>query len=197
MTVITKADRSGRSTNQLAGKRMKRALGLPEGVGWCVPLPGHVLDSPSWLLMSKVGCCPQVIGGIMSELARNGGKTNGELIVPYNDLVDRGVRRSSIRDALCVLEALGLIAVSRDGRSFGTVKQPSLYRITWCGTPDGLTPTHEWKAIKTTEEAERGLESARRRLAEPGTAHDSTGKLAQPGAARVANRQRCPSMSHN
>ena len=64
----------------------------------------------------------------MFELAQHAGKTNGELIVPYADLVRRGMRRASIKLGLVILEAVGIIAARRDTR-IGAMKEPTLYRL--------------------------------------------------------------------
>jgi len=38
--------------NVATGKRFRKAIGLPQGVGWCVPVPRDLLNSPAWLIMS-------------------------------------------------------------------------------------------------------------------------------------------------
>jgi hypothetical protein len=40
----------------------------------------------------------------------------------------------------------------------------STYRLTRLGTPDGLMPTHEWRSIKTAEDAKIRISNARDRL---------------------------------
>jgi hypothetical protein len=162
--IRTKVDRTGRSTNVLAGKRARKALGLPKGVGWNVPLPSALLDSPCWLVMSHRAW--KALSAIITEHARTGGKENGALIVPYTDMERRGLRRSSIREAIVELEALGLITVTLKGRrSSGEHRHPSQYRLTWLGTPDTVGPTNEWRAIKSREEAELRIHNALARLA--------------------------------
>jgi hypothetical protein len=151
MTVIMKVGAHGRTTNQVAGTRMRKALGLPRGVGFCVPVPRDLLISPAWLAMSHQ--CRKLIDGLMAEHADHGGLENGNLKAPYDMLQARGMRRSKILNAIVEAKALGIVDPKRGVRSYGSRKVPSLYRLTWLGTPDGLTPTNEWKAIKTDEEA--------------------------------------------
>jgi hypothetical protein len=151
MTVFTKPDRTGRSSDKIAGKRMREALGMPKGVGWSVAVPYELLTSPALIAVS--GAARSVLDGIMAEQAAHGGKENGNLIVTYDNLVAREIRRGSIRRALIELRAVGLIAITQGYRSYGSRMTPSRYRLTWLGTPDGLTATNEWRAIKTIEDA--------------------------------------------
>jgi hypothetical protein len=158
MTVFHKVGPNGRSTNVIAGKRMRRTLGLPQGVGFCVPVPRDLLISPAWLAMSDQ--CRKLIDGLMTEHADHGGLENGNLKAPYDTLQARGMRRGNILNAILEAKALGIVDPTRGVRSYGSRKAPSLYRLTWLGTPDGLTPTNEWKGIKTEEEAKNRIHNA-------------------------------------
>ena len=101
-----------------------------------------------------------LIDALMAEHADHGGSENGNLKAPYDALQARGMRRGTILDAIVEAEALGIIDCTRGARSYGSRKTPSRYRLTWLGTPDGLTPMNEWKAIKTDEEAKTRIENA-------------------------------------
>jgi hypothetical protein len=101
-----------------------------------------------------------LIDALMAELANHGGVENGNLKAPYDFLETRGMRRGKILDAVMEAQALGLVQPRRGVRSYGSRKVPSTYRLTWVGTPDGLTGTHEWKAIKSDEEAKIRIENA-------------------------------------
>jgi hypothetical protein len=158
MTVFMKVGPDGRTTNQVAGTRMRRALGLPKNVGFCVPLPRDLLISPAWLAMSDQ--CRKLIDGLMAEHGDHGGLENGNLMAPYDMLQARGMRRAKILSAIVEAKALGIADHTRGVRSYGSRKVPSRYRLTWLGTPDGLTPTNEWKAIKTDEEAKARVRNA-------------------------------------
>ncbi|MBR1155249.1 hypothetical protein [Bradyrhizobium sp. JYMT SZCCT0428] len=149
-------------TNAIAGKRHRRAMGLPQGVGWCVPLPGYLLNSPAWLAMSPK--CRKFIDALMAEHADQGGLENGNLMAPYNWLQARGMRRADILSAVIEAKALGIVDFTRGARSYGSRMAPSRYRLTWLGTPDGLAPTHEWKSIKTDVEAVIRVKNAFERL---------------------------------
>jgi len=96
-------------------------------------------------------------------------------MVPYNMLQARGMRRGNILNAVVELDALGIVDPRRGGRSYGSRRAPSRYRLTWLGTPDGLMATNEWRAIKTTEEANTRVSNA-------------LDRLKRERAIRVANR---------
>ncbi|WP_024577966.1 MULTISPECIES: hypothetical protein [unclassified Afipia] len=185
MTVDFKRDNRGRATGAIAGKRMRRALGLPQGVGFCVPVPRDLLISPAWLAMSDQ--CRKLIDGLMAEHADHGGLENGNLKAPYDMLQSRGMRRGKILDAIIEAEALGIVDPTRGVRSYGSRKAPSKYRLTWLGTPDGMTPTNEWKAIKTEEEARIRISNAVERLRRERA--DKAAVRAEHLARRAADRR--------
>jgi hypothetical protein len=137
---------------------MREALAFPKGVGFCVPVPRDLLNSPAWLAMSYR--CRKLIDALMSEHADHGGLENGNLTAPYNMLQARGMRRGNILDAVIEAKALGIVDARRGVRSYGSRKAPSRFRLTWLGTPDGLMATHEWKSIKTTDEAKLRVSNA-------------------------------------
>ena len=142
--------------------RIKDALGLPKGVGYCVPMPRELLESPALAVLPLRS--RRTLDGLMVAYAGEGGKANGSFRAPYDAIVAQGVRRDVVLDALVDLHAVGLIGVTRGARSFGTRQAPSTYRLTWLGTPDGLGPTNEWRSSKTIEEAETRIANARERL---------------------------------
>ena len=158
MSVQYKSGPNGRTTNKIAGKRLRTSLGFPKGVGWSVPVPRDLLISPAWLAMSNP--CRKLIDALMAEHADQGGVQNGHLKAPYDFLVARGMRRGTILNAIMEAEALGIVDPTRGVRSYGSRKAPSRYRLTWLGTPDGLTPTNKWKSIKTDEEARIRIRNA-------------------------------------
>jgi hypothetical protein len=163
----------GRTRNVATGKRFRKAVGLPQGVGWCVPVPRDLLNSPAWLAMSDQ--CRKLVDALMAEHADHGGVENGNLMAPYDMLQARGMRRGNILAAVIEAEALGIVDPERGARSYGSRRAPSRYRLTWLGTPDGLTASNEWRAIKTTEEAKIRVSNA-------------LDKLKQERAFKSANR---------
>jgi hypothetical protein len=53
---------------------------------------------------------------LMLENMRHAGTENGNLLAPYDQLVDHGIGRRLIPEAVNEAERLGLIAVQRGGR---------------------------------------------------------------------------------
>jgi hypothetical protein len=152
----------GRATNISTGKRLRKAMGFPQGVGWCVPVPRDLLNSPAWLAMSDQ--CRKLIDALMAEHAYHGGLENGNLMAPYDMLQARGMRRGNILNAVIEAKALGIVDPTRGVRSYGSRRAPSRYRLTWLGTPDGLMATNEWRSIKTAAEAKMRVSNAIDRL---------------------------------
>jgi hypothetical protein len=143
----------------LSKTRLNKAKAFPKGVGYNIPLPRDLLASPAWLTMSHQ--CRKFVDALMTEWADHGGIENGNLKAPYNQLQTRGLRRETVLDVVVEARALGIVHSVRGQRSYGSRRNPSVYRLTWLGTPqNGLTATNEWRAIKTKEEAEARVRNA-------------------------------------
>jgi hypothetical protein len=143
----------------LSKTRLNKAKAFPKGVGYNIPLPRDLLASPAWLTMSHQ--CRKFVDALMTEWADHGGIENGNLKAPYNQLQTRGLRRETVLDVVVEARALGIVHSVRGQRSYGSRRNPSVYRLTWLGTPqNGLTATNEWRAIKTKEEAEVRVKNA-------------------------------------
>jgi len=144
----------------LSSKRRSKAKSFPKGVGYSIPIPHDLLASPAWLLMSHQ--CRKLVDALMMEWTNHGGEENGNLKVPYDQLQVRGLRRQTVLDAILEAGALGLIQAARGQPSYGSRRAPSVYRLTWLGTPrNGLTATNEWRGIKTKDEAIVRVRNAR------------------------------------
>jgi hypothetical protein len=139
-------------------KRRSKARRFPTGVGYNVPIPRDLLGSPAWMAMSHQ--CRKLVDALMMEWANHGGEENGNLKAPYDQLQARGLRREKTLDAILEAKALGIIHPVRGQRSYGSRSSPSVYRLTWLGTPNGLTATNEWRAIKTKQEAKVRVRNA-------------------------------------
>ena len=97
------------------------------------------------------------------EHGHQGGAENGNLIVTYDQFVAYGIHRHAIAPAIRELEQLGFMEVVKKGCALnGSFRQPSRYRITYLRAKgaegDG---THEWRLIKTVDEAEERARQAR------------------------------------
>jgi len=183
MTAYRKIGAHNRSTGPIAGKRMRRALSPPANAGFWIAVPIDLLNSAAWLAMSAQ--CRKFIDALMADFCAHGGMENGNLKATYDQLEARGVRRKIILDVVVEAEALGVAQAGRGRRSYGSRMAPSTYRLTWYGTPDGLMATHEWKAIRTTAEAEVRVLNALEELERERS--DKRAKREQRLSARDAN----------
>lgn len=121
-----------------------------------------MLESPAYRALSVSGHL--VISRIEIELGHHGGNENGRLPVTTDDFVEYGMHRSSVAPAIREAEALGFIRVTERGRAGNAEhRTPSRFFLTFGHSRDSrkFPPTHEWRRIKTLEEAERIAQSAR------------------------------------
>jgi len=109
-------------------------------------------EAPAWR------CLPdnarRVLDRLEVEHLRRRGRQNGQLLCPYGDFQEWGLRRASVRLAIEQAAALGFLEVTR--RGFKAV--PSLYRLTYVRSlNDKPPPTDEWRAFHTIADAKRAL----------------------------------------
>jgi hypothetical protein len=121
----------------------------------------EMLESPAYQVLSRAA--HQVLARIEIESAHHGGVENGVLPVTYDNFVEYGVHRHGIAPAIRELVALGFIEVTQRGCAGNAESRlPSHYRLTYRNAKgeqgDG---THEWRKIKTIEEAEKLASEAR------------------------------------
>jgi hypothetical protein len=129
----------------------------------------EMLDSPAWQALTRAA--RRVIDRLDIELANHGGHDNGRLPATYADFVAVGIDRHGVHPAIAEAVALGFLVVTEQGRAGNAEwRRPNLFRLTYRhakGIPgDG---SHEWRRIKTIEEAlaikAKARESANRREA--------------------------------
>jgi hypothetical protein len=105
-----------------------------------------------------------VISRIEVELAHHGGNDNGRLPVTTDHFVAYGMHRSSVAPAIREADALGFIRITERGRA-GNAEHgtPNKFRLTFAHGRDSRQepPTHDWRRIKTQEEAEEIARTAR------------------------------------
>jgi hypothetical protein len=124
--------------------------------------PIAMLESPAYRVLSQ--SAHKVIARIAIELAYHGGNNNGALPVTKEQFEEYGVHHDAIAPALREAEALGFIETTERGRGGNAdMRRPSLYRATFLNARDSRAnpPTHEWRKIKTVEDAERVATDAR------------------------------------
>jgi len=121
----------------------------------------------------------------------HGGADNGRLPCTYSDFVTRGpLRRASISFAVRQCVELGFVEVTyKGGRAISEVRKPSLYRLTYViGRGRSSPPTHDWRHIKTDEEARAAVARAAARRnydTQPLNKLKNTGLKEEPGAGRT------------
>lgn len=118
-----------------------------------------MLNSPAWKAMPLHARL--IVEGIVSEHMDHAATANGELIVTYENFMERGVRRQSIPVAIRIAEGLGWIDVTfHGGRSYGNAHNPSTYGLTWLPRCDGTSASRRWKRVKSDEEAKAIIKAA-------------------------------------
>ena len=122
-----------------------------------------MLESPAYRVLSRSAL--MVISRIEIELAHHGGNDNGRLPVTTDQFVKYGgLHRSAVAPAIREAEALGFIKVIERGRGGNAeYRRPNMFYLTFANARDAKSepPTHEWRRIKTVEEAERIAHDAR------------------------------------
>lgn len=139
-----------------ASFRLKDVNSPPEPFVW---ISAELNVSPAWRARSIN--CVRLIEFLQKEHMAHGGKENGNLAAPYDQLQAWGIGRRLIRPTIEEAEALGLIAVRRGGKRNAVEDHVSRYRLTFYpsrivpvdGLPHWEAPTDEWKRI-TPEMAE-------------------------------------------
>jgi hypothetical protein len=121
----------------------------------------EMLESPAYRALSCTG--HMVISRIEIELSHHGGNDNGRLPVTTDDFVKYGMHRTSVAPAIREAEALGFIRVTVHGRGGNAEHRMSnLFVLTVAHGRDGrVIPTHDWRRIKTLEEAKQIARGAR------------------------------------
>jgi hypothetical protein len=121
-----------------------------------------MLESPAWQVTSRP--CRMFLDRLEIELAHHGGNDNGKLPLTYQDCIEYGMYRDSIAPAQREAVALGFAELTQQGRGGNAdYNKPNLWRLTYIEGRDRRVPaTHEWRRIKTLEEAERIARAARK-----------------------------------
>jgi hypothetical protein len=119
----------------------------------------EMMEAPSWSVLSLAARL--VLDRIEIEQAHHGGNDNGRLPVTFDQFVEFGVHRHSIGPALRELCALGYIEITERGRAGnGEWRRPNLFRLTYREVGNAQ-PTHEWRRIKTEQDAKLTARKAR------------------------------------
>jgi hypothetical protein len=122
----------------------------------------EMLESPAYRTLSVTA--HRVISRIEIELAAHGGNDNGSLPVTYQNFLDYGITRECVAPALREAEMLGFIEITKRGRAGNADhREPTMYRLTFTHDRSSRQrpPTHEWRRIKSLDEARQIAAAAR------------------------------------
>jgi hypothetical protein len=122
----------------------------------------EMLESPAYRTLSL--SAHRVISRIEIELGHHAGNDNDKLPVTCKDFIEYGVDRAAVAPAIREAETLGFIRVTEHGRGGNReYRKPNLFGLTFAHGRDSRSkpPTHEWRNIKTTEEALQIARAAR------------------------------------
>jgi hypothetical protein len=122
----------------------------------------EMLESPAYRALSL--SAHRLISRIEVELGRHGGNDNGRLPVTKQNFVDYGISHDQIAPAIREAEALGFIRVTERGHGGNAEsRRPNLFYLTFAHGRESRAnpPSHDWRKIKTTDEAEVIARTAR------------------------------------
>jgi hypothetical protein len=109
-----------------------------------VMLPLSLLDSPTWHSLSINA--RRFIDFLMIEHMKHGGKANGALLAPWNQLKQFGIAHRHVANA--IEEAISLGFVDRR-RGFG--RSPNAYALTFLPPSGGGDPCNRWRSVAGSE----------------------------------------------
>jgi hypothetical protein len=121
-----------------------------------------MLESPAYRALSL--SAHKVISRLEIELAHHGGNDNGKLPCTYLDFIEYGINKDCIAPAIRESIALGFIKCTRQGHGGNAdCREESWYLLTFAHARGGRQspPTHDWRRIKTFEEALQIAKAAR------------------------------------
>jgi hypothetical protein len=135
-------------TTRKTGRRRRNAIS-----GAFAPRLVEMLESPAYRVLSV--SAHRALSRIEIEHAHHGGADNGKLPITFEQFKEYGMDRDAIAPALRQLEALGFIAIERGCAGNAEHRRPNLYRLTFRPS-DGVVGddgSHEWRRVKTMDEA--------------------------------------------
>src|SRR5262249_17584907 len=138
--MMDRAHRAFRRRNRINGQWSPRLI--------------EMLESPAYRALSL--SAHRVISRVEIELAHHGGNDNGRLPVTFEDFRAYGIHHNAVAPAIREAESLGFIRVTERGRGGNSeYRQPNKFFLTfaYCRGSHASPPTHDWRKIKTLEEA--------------------------------------------
>jgi hypothetical protein len=127
--------------------------------GQFIPRLLAMIESPAYRALSL--SAHRCLTRIEAEHLHHGGKENGQLPVTYCHFREYGIDGHAIAPALRELEALGFIQITEHGVAGNSAhRAPNKFRLTYIHSGRAMA-THEWRQIKTIEEAHAIAKTAR------------------------------------
>lgn len=128
--------------------------------GAFAPMRLEMLQSPAWTALPEAS--RKVVDRLLVEYLRGRREKNGALVCTYDDFVEAGIRRGTIRFALLCAVELGIIEITRQGFAARMeIRVPSEYRLTFLHDQYGSEPTDEWRDIASPADAQAAIRRAR------------------------------------
>jgi hypothetical protein len=109
-----------------------------------VMLTRELLASDTWRALGINA--RRFVDFLMLENMAHGGKENGRLKAPYEQLETFGVGARYLADAIREAEDLGLVDCRRGGMRVATI-----YALTWLPLYDGTPATHRWRLYRNLD----------------------------------------------
>jgi len=121
----------------------------------------EMLKSPAYRVLSL--SARRLLSRIEIEHADHGGTENGNLVVTKQNFMDYGIHHDAIAPATREVEALGFTRMRRGRGGNAEHRRPNKFFLTYAAgnDPRAMQPTHEWRKIKTIEQAEAVAQAAR------------------------------------
>jgi hypothetical protein len=104
-----------------------------------------VLESDAWHYLGINA--RRFVDFLVIENMRRGGKQNGRLLAPRQQLEEFGIGARHISTAIDDVMRVGLVDCRR-----GVGRQPSLYTLTWLPLSDGTLPSDRWRSYSIASE---------------------------------------------
>src|SRR6516165_3965802 len=141
-------------SSSIAGHRRRNRI-----AGQFTALLTDMLESPAWRTLSL--SARRVLDRVAIELRHHGGYEKNGLCVTYADFYKYGIHHHALAPAIREAVALGFLRITRQGRAGNSeFRRSTLYKLTYVNTIDG-EPTHEWKRVRSFEEAQIKAREAR------------------------------------
>jgi hypothetical protein len=171
------------STKRTSTTSAKRANRAPQDMPW-IWLSREMLESEAWRAIKTLSA-KRVLERIILEHMAHAGTENGNLTVTYADFIAYGVRKKSIPSAIAIVEGLGWIDITVQGKqAVEEDRYPSRYALTWLPQPArGKPATNRWRQM-TTRAAARAV--VRQALAHREAKRDKSAARGRHGQKRKA-----------